>query len=357
MKHYILKAVLLLLITTLLCGMIVGCAPKEEEPAGAPQKTPVDQPTTETPENMPSKTPDETPSENTPEQPEQNKEPEEQEQTEPKKQEQEDETVEQQQTPKGLAIEMMSFNIRIISDKDQGVTNWESRKVALIEYLNKNTADIICMQEVKTRQYKEIKAGLDKRFGAVFYARENGDDPEGLMTIFDQTKYELKDKGVFWLSQIPYIMSKGWGANHYRICVTTLLEHKQTKKSVNVFNVHLDHKVEEARAGGSKLVLKHVQKSKHPALVAGDFNDYAGSECYNILSEEMTDCQFAPITDDGATYQAWGATPDDCDTPIDFIFATDKLVPQTYKICRDKWQKTNFYSDHYAIKTNLILVD
>ena len=152
MKHYILKAVLLLLITTLLCGMIVGCAPKEEEPAGVPQKTPVDQPTTETPENMPSKTPDETPSENTPEQPEQNKEPEEQEQTEPEKQEQEDETVEQQQTPKGLAIEMMSFNIRIISDKDQGVTNWESRKVALIEYLNKNTADIICMQEVKTRQ-------------------------------------------------------------------------------------------------------------------------------------------------------------------------------------------------------------
>ncbi len=162
---------------------------------------------------------------------------------------------------------------------------------------------------------------------------------------------------MFWLSETPNVMSKGWGASYYRICVNVLLEHKETGVMLNVFNVHLDHQVEAARINGMKLILQKAKATNYPTYIAGDFNCRVGSAAHTATAASMQDCQaVAPETEGGITYNGWGSVADDATTAIDFCFVSKKnMTPLTFDICRDRWgdANANYYSDHYAIKATV----
>ncbi len=270
-------------------------------------------------------------------------------------------------TPATVTVPVMTFNIRQSGDKNadgtftlDGDNGWHNRKGAVIDYINNSGMDILCLQEVKKVQSEDILPALASKYQGVYQARRSDiANPEGLMVIFNKEKYELVSAEYFYLSETPEKQSYGWGANYYRICLVTTLRHKASGELLNVFNVHLDHQVEEARVNGLQLVVDRVKAAKGHSIVAGDFNTEASSGCYSIVAGEMTDTQTV-ATSVGITYQGWGKEDDGFTTPIDFIF-TDKqnTTVKSYEICKDMWKNANgvscYYSDHYAVASTLEL--
>ncbi len=244
---------------------------------------------------------------------------------------------------------LMSFNIRCFTKKDTEFHNWEKRKDALIRWLGQCGADVICLQEVRKNQCADIIEGIDPRFGVIWYGRDDSENREGLMTLYDKNLFTAEEDRVFWLSQTPEIPSIGWGAKLPRICVSTRLCHRQTGETLNVYNVHLDHgEADDPRTEGIRLVLERAKEVSGPAVVAGDFNCRDTSACYRVIAGEMKDCRFAAgQTDQGVTFHGWGTRTEG--SPIDFLFVPQTASVRFFAIRRDTWGEGYHYSDHYAI--------
>lgn len=257
------------------------------------------------------------------------------------------------QKEKFVDFNVMSFNIRVKTADDKGVKNWSYRCDRVAEYLKENEADVICLQEVTKATAADLTTGLEGAYNVVFYSREEGANAEGLAICYTDD-FSLEEESRFWLSETPEEMSKGWGANYYRICVNLLLKHKETGVCLDVYNVHLDHQVEAARVNGLKLIMEKATQKGHPTVVAGDFNTTKDSECFAEISKTMQSCQDkAYNTDDGVTYHNWGAAEETLGqtTAIDFCFVSQDVSPLEFDILQDTIDKNVYYSDHYAISS------
>ena len=249
---------------------------------------------------------------------------------------------------KALDATFMSFNIKCDTSPD-------NRTNEFIKYILNSGAGVVCTQEVEKVQFDMMQAGLGEKYDTVWYSRE-GTNKQGLAISYDKSAWTLIETTRFWLSKTPESQSKGWGASYYRICVTALLEHKETGARVNVFNVHLDHQVEAARVNGIKLVLDRAALSEAPVMICGDFNDRIGSETYKSVSAVLQDAQqTAAVSDEGRTYHNNFAYNDYDGTAIDFCFFTrDVFEINKFEICRDRRTDNNgALSDHYPIKVTL----
>lgn len=65
-------------------------------------------------------------------------------------------------------------------------------------------------------------------FDSIITYREDTINAEGCPIFYQTDLYTLIDKGSFWLSETPEVMSKDWGAAHYRICSYVILKEKST---------------------------------------------------------------------------------------------------------------------------------
>ena len=249
---------------------------------------------------------------------------------------------------KALDATFMSFNIKV-----DGSPNARTNQLA--DYMLTSGVSVICTQEVAKQQYDILQPVLAQKYETVWYSRE-GANGQGLAISCDKSTWTLVESSCFWLSETPDVQSKGWGASYYRICVTAVLEHKETGSRMQVFNVHLDHQVEAARVNGIKLVLDRASKSEYPVMICGDFNDRIGSETYKTISAALQDAQqTATVSDEGRTYHKNFAYNDYDGTAIDFcFFAKDVFEINKFEICRDRRADNNeALSDHYPIKVTL----
>jgi endonuclease/exonuclease/phosphatase family metal-dependent hydrolase len=243
-------------------------------------------------------------------------------------------------------FDIMTFNIR--TDVDGGERAWSYRGPFLMDYIREQGADVVCLQEVKRSQFNSIKANLSDRYQMVYYERDAAADPEGLAILFTY-EFELVESEVFWLSETPDVMSKGWDADYHRICVRALLC-SCYGAYLNVFNTHLEWAGETARNKGIELIMHRAQAFDYPTVICGDFNAVQGSDTYNIISGSFFDAaKYAPKTDSGWTAHDWGLFDPEWSRPIDFIFTSDDLRAQKYDILEDSIREGVYYSDHYAV--------
>lgn len=245
-------------------------------------------------------------------------------------------------------LTVMSFNIRV--DADSGDRSWSSRKDNVFGHILEKDADIVCLQEVKESQYADITENLSDDYNIIYYTRDNSSNSEGLAILY-KDNFRLISEERFWLSETPDEMSKGWGAPYYRICVNVRLRSLQGA-DLNIFNVHLDSESELARENGLKLIIDKANQDDATAILCGDFNATRTSECYTIIANEMQDVQkVAPVTDEGVTWHNWGNPT--IDGEIDFCFVSDGTVCKSFDICDEKTPDDKFYSDHYAILSQI----
>ena len=57
-------------------------------------------------------------------------------------------------------LKIMSFNVRCITDKDEGDTHWDMRKAAVVKMINTVKPDVVGLQEPRTVQRTYLKNNL-----------------------------------------------------------------------------------------------------------------------------------------------------------------------------------------------------
>ena len=251
-------------------------------------------------------------------------------------------------------ITLMSVNVRTWSPTDTFKKSWFYRAKLIDSNIAEVKPDIIGFQEVTPVHYKYLTETL-KGYDNVIEYRDNSPLHEACPVFYNTSRFELKDKGSFWLSETPEKMSKDWGAACYRVCSYVILAEKDTKKELVVFNTHLDHVSDEARINGINVVLDKIQQfGGLPRVIMGDFNADEESETYKAATKAFFDAKYKTKKSmRGATYQKWGKRLDDKNIDYFMISKTGIKVNQ-YKII-DTTYNGVYPSDHFQIMIKINL--
>lgn len=243
---------------------------------------------------------------------------------------------------------IMSTNVRCYAPDDMFQKSWFYRAHLIIEDINSVKPDIIGFQEVTFMHYAYLQDAMPDYDSEIAY-RDEWILSEGCPIFYRTDKYEKIDSGSFWLSETPDVMSKSWGAAHYRICTYMILKDIATNKEFVVFNTHLDHISDEARIEGIKVVLNKIAEFGNiPAFLMGDFNAEPSSETILSTQNDFDDAHnIAASADEGPTYHKWGQQPNR--ERIDYIMISKgKSTVSEYRIV-DNCHDGVYSSDHASI--------
>ena len=255
-------------------------------------------------------------------------------------------------------ITVMSSNVRCFSPTDLGKKSWFYRAPLIRDDINTVKPDIIGFQEATWLHMGYLTKVL-KGYDHVITYRDDFILSEGCPVFYRTDKFELVDKGSFWLSETPEVMSKDWGAACYRVASYVILKDKKTTKELVVFNTHLDHVSDEARINGIKVVLDKIQEfGGKPSILMGDFNAYVGSKTIKAAYEVFDDAHNVCDTNlqagqKEATYQNWGTKLDQ--KRIDYFMVSKTGIDvKTYDVL-DRTHDGVYASDHFPIYIDIVL--
>lgn len=174
------------------------------------------------------------------------------------------------------AVRIASYNIRFLSPDDKGEFSWEGRKEANIAMMKDVSPDVIGFQEPMKGIYEYL---IDNLSGYDSYIawRDGRPGKYGRCQIimWKKGRYELLDKGMFYLSDTPGSVSKSWDATHIRYTMYVKLRDIGTGAEFWFFNTHLDHRSQTARQNGVKLnveMMKKIAGEDATVFIAGDMN-------------------------------------------------------------------------------------
>lgn len=197
------------------------------------------------------------------------------------------------QTKETAKVRWGTFNIRLQNDGDeQAGYGWSVRKDHVADYIKKNHIEVVGMQEVLHQQLEDLLERLPE-YDYVGVGRTDGATKgEYSPVFFLKDKFEVLEKGNFWLSETPDVAgSKGWDAALERIASYAKLKDKATGKVFMAVNTHFDHVGVVARRESAKLIMRKIQEivGTRPAVVTGDFNVTEADEAYSTMISQQTD--------------------------------------------------------------------
>ena len=246
-----------------------------------------------------------------------------------------------------MELKVISFNIRYCDDKDGH--SIKERAPRLLEVTKKYDADIIGFQEFTPPWEKEIP-NLYPEYD-MFMLYRSKSELEAAPILWKRDKFELLDKGNFWLSDTPEVESRGWDAlyNCWRMCEYVILKHKETGKLITHMNTHYGFG-DKGQVDSSKLMYEYSKKiSSNPTFLTGDFNMRPDSAGYKEMVKHFTDVNGATANDRRTTYHGYGKVNDE---HIDYCFINEKIKPISLKLI-DELVDGKYPSDHYGLFVEL----
>jgi endonuclease/exonuclease/phosphatase family metal-dependent hydrolase len=254
-------------------------------------------------------------------------------------------------------VSLMTYNIRLDVASD-GENAWPNRKEMLLSQLNYFEPDIFGIQEGMPHQVNYINEELQS-YNFVGQGRDGGKKGEYSALFYNNTKFNLKESGTFWLSESPEIVSKGWDAAYPRVCTYGLFKGKKSGKRFWVFNTHLDHLGMQAREEGVKLILsemKRLNKRNYTVVFMGDFNLVPKSEPILSVLETMNDSKnvsgLKPFGPEG-TFNGFNYFESQ-NRRIDYIFVSKKSSVKKYAVLNNSYN-LKYPSDHFPVFVELSL--
>ena len=246
-------------------------------------------------------------------------------------------------------IKVMSYNIRCHAPDDFGHKNWFYRANLVVDTIENAQPGIIGFQEVNSWQYDYLCDVMPLYDSIIEYRDDIPVYSEGCPVFYRTDLYTLIDKGSFWLSETPDVMSKDWGSACYRICSYARLKDNSSEKEFVIFNTHLDHVSDEARIKGIQVVLNKIEEfGSIPAILMGDLNAVEDSETYRSATTNFDDVKYqTENTMTSCTFQNWGTELDrEC---IDYILTSKgDFEVDSYKVITDTYDG-DYTSDHFPI--------
>ena len=170
--------------------------------------------------------------------------------------------------------------------------------------------------------------------------------------LWKKDKFDCLQRGYFWLSDTPEVMSGGWDTYpHNRICLYVLLKDKKDGTTFAFFNTHFGFG-EENQIKSVRLVQRYMENfSDYPTFITGDFNMIPSSAPYAEMIKKFTDANELTVKDRRSTYHAYNPQVD-TNMHIDYCFVNKDVTPVAFKII-DETVEDKFPSDHYGIYTEL----
>lgn len=249
-------------------------------------------------------------------------------------------------------LKVMSYNVRCISPTDLGKKSWFYRADLIMKNIQNEQPGVIGFQEVTKWHYSYLCDTLGVYDSVITY-RDDSFNSEGCPIFYRSDIYTLIDKGSFWLSETPDVMSKSWGAQYNRVCSYVILKDNATETEFVVFNTHLSHVSDEARINGIGVVLDKIQEfGSLPAVLMGDLNAEESSETYRSATANFLDTKYqTENTMTSCTYQAWGEQLDrNC---IDYILVSKTgFKTNSYRVVTDTYDGV-YPSDHFPVSVSL----
>ena len=256
-------------------------------------------------------------------------------------------------------IRVMSFNVRLGVAKD-GPNHWDKRKDLVVEAISRFNPDLLGTQETWGFQASFLKESFP---GYTYYGVGRQVNPQtgeqcGLM--FRSERFELLEKGTFWLSKTPLEPgSKSWDSSLPRIASwVRLRERKDERMELLFLNTHFDHRGREAREKGAEIIRDYVARQgvRIRTIITGDFNAAEGSRPYLALTQKRKDDSVIlldsyrlayPEKKEGeGTFSAWNGKRSS--GRIDWVLHSRHF--RTQKASIDRFNQSGRYpSDHYPV--------
>ena len=206
-----------------------------------------------------------------------------------------DKDQEEEVIPEGNGKTLLagSFNIRYYNTTD--TYPWSVRKDAVFKFIETTRPDFLGLQEVKATQSQDFAYKLSDTYGYYDINRDTGKgissgSGEGIGILYKKGRFELKDKGFFWLADTPDKLPEknedgtysSWHSAKRRVVVWTKVADKlHNNQIVWFFATHFDHISVEARTKSSALTISKIKdltgiadlsKSSVPIFLVADFN-------------------------------------------------------------------------------------
>ena len=227
------------------------------------------------------------------------------------------------------SITVASYNLRNANGSDSAKGNgWGQRYPVIAKMVQYHDFDIFGTQECFIHQLKDMKEALPG-YDYIGVGRDDGKEKGEHSAIFYRTdKFDVIEKGDFWLSETPDVPSKGWDAVLPRICSWGHFKCKDTGFEFLFFNLHMDHIGKKARVESAYLVqdkMKELGKGKElPAILTGDFNVDQTHQSYDAFVSKGTFNDFDP---DSFT-----------ESRIDHVFVSPVFKVKRYGVLTDTYR-------------------
>lgn len=247
---------------------------------------------------------------------------------------------------------IMTFNIRYDSSHDEE-NQWGLRKKEVVDLIKHYQPDFLGIQEAMPNQSKFLEENLNF-YNYIGHGRDGKNtESEGIPLFYNISKFELLSKEIFWLSETPEKVSKGWDADFYRIVVYGVFRNKITKETVHILNCHFDHRGKVARVQSAKLLLETIRKKQltdKSVIILGDFNSSPSDAPIEILKEEFEDSYDSlnyPVYGPVGTFNGFD-TKSTLEQRIDYIF-TKNFEVKSYRNIDDRRKNNLWFSDHLPV--------
>lgn len=264
----------------------------------------------------------------------------------------------QQITSNTLTI--MSFNVRYNTPKDS-LNAWQHRKEKVAEVISSNKVDIAGLQEPWFDQITDLEKLLPK-YAWIGWSRDDGKTKGEFTPVFYlKEKFDVLDKGVFWLSSTPEKPgSIGWDEKLPRTVIWIRFKEKSSGKELYFFNTHLGGNI--ARTEGAKLLKTKIDEiaANLPVIVTGDFNSKPESEpIQSMLSKnfriDLEDAFNKTLKKNDEIYTDYWFDGENKDLKrIDYIFVSQSVKVLWHEIINKRMGRY-YPSDHLPIKIEIEL--
>lgn len=259
--------------------------------------------------------------------------------------------------PKNEPIVAATYNIRMNNPADS-LNAWPNRAANVRQLIRFNEWDIFGTQEGFASMLDDLSQLSE--YSRIGVGREDGAGAGEHSAIFYRTsRFELRGKGDFWLSETPEKPSAGWDAQIFRICSWGRFVDKLTRKEFYFFCAHYDHLGRQARVESSKLVLKKIAEiaGNEPVVLVGDLNATPDDEAITTLAAAMNDAQKAtaiePYGPEG-TFSGFEVKEIDADKRIDYVFTGGGIETLKYGVLTDSRQG-RYFSDHLPVVAKIAI--
>ncbi len=274
----------------------------------------------------------------------------------------------------GALYTVMCQNLRAPSSKELAdpVLSPLHRSELFKTLLDQYAPDVVGLQEAKGVWQELLESyPQDTGYGYTAAVKINPDAQGYTAILYKQSRFELLEEGVFWLTDTPDVPSSIVD-RYMRNCTWALLLDKETEQSVYVFSTHLHDPMgaaaDEVRALQTQYLLEKAAQvmRTHPeasSLIMGDFNARpnndpasASKNCYNKdLETHMSAAGYQDArvaTEYGAkgSFHGFGKYS----AILDYLFASADFQIEDFSVLDEKING-DYVSDHYALLSRVRL--